>query len=445
MHFFRTDLLKGNLWSQTLIFFVPILIGSFFQQLYNTVDAIVVGRFVGPIALGAVGGSTAVLVNLFIGVFIGVASGSAVVLSHAVGANDQRAIHDTIHTSMALAIVASIFITIVGILLAPSLLHLVNVPETMFNDALVYLRIYFVGTIFSLVYNMGTALLRAMGDNKRPLYFLMASCLTNIILDVWFVMGLGWGVAGAAIATVMSQVVSGVLVVIVMMHYDGAYTLNFKDIRFNRNLLKRMLWIGFPAGAQSALYTISNLVVQASANSFGETISAAYAAYGKIDAIYWMIVGALGTTITTVVGQNYGAKQYDRVQKSVYISWLYAAIVSLFCSVVFIIFGQYIFALFTTEPIVIDSGMMITRVIAPWFIAYCTIEIIAGAYRGVGNVLIPTALTLVGVVGIRVVWIMMNATASNVGIPLLCYPLSWTITSILFILYFFVIKKGKVS
>lgn len=445
MHFFRTDLLKGNLWQQTLIFFVPILIGSFFQQLYNTVDAIVVGRFVGSIALGAVGGSTAVLVNLFIGVFIGVASGSAVVLSHAVGANDHRAIHDTIHTSMALAIVASIFITVVGIILAPAMLRMVNVPQAMYGDALVYLRIYFVGTIFSLVYNMGTALLRAMGDNKRPLYFLMASCLTNIILDVWFVTGLGWGVAGAAIATVISQVVSGVLVVIVMMHYDGAYTLHFKDIRFNRHLLKRMLWIGFPAGAQSALYTVSNLVIQASANSFGETISAAYAAYGKIDAIYWMVVGALGTTITTIVGQNYGAKQYDRVQKSVYISWLYAAIVSIFCSIVFVLFGQYIFALFTSEPIVIDNGMMIARSLAPWFISYCTIEIIAGAYRGVGNVLIPTALTLVGVVGIRVIWIMINANAATVTVPLMCYPLSWTITSVLFIIYFFIIKKGKVS
>ena len=158
-----------------------------------------------------------------------------------------------------------------------------------------------------------------------------------------------------------------------------------------------------------------------------------------------MVVGALGTTITTIVGQNYGAKQYDRVQKSVYISWLYAAIVSIFCSIVFVLFGQYIFALFTSEPIVIDNGMMIARSLAPWFISYCTIEIIAGAYRGVGNVLVPTALTLVGVVGIRVIWIMINANAATVTIPLMCYPLSWTITSVLFIIYFFIIKKGKVS
>lgn len=437
-------IINGNLWSQTLIYFFPILLGSMLQQLYNTVDAVVVGQYLGSIALGAVGGSTGTIVNLFVGVFIGLSSGSSVVLSHAVGSGDSRKIHDTIHTSFALVIICSIFITVVGIAGSTFLLNLVNVPQAMFSYALTYINIYFGGTIFSLIYNMGTALLRAMGDTKRPLYFLGASCITNIILDVVFVVCFNWGVAGVAIATVISQVVSAVLVIITMLHYDQPFRLNFSDIRFNKLILKEILWIGFPAGAQSALYTISNLVISSSCNSYGEIVTSAWAAYGKIDSLYWNTIGAMGTTITTIVGQNYGAKKYNRVTKELYIGWLYAAIIALLCSFIFIEFGPYIYLLFTNETDVIESGMNILKLLAPWFILFVSIEAVAGAFRGCGNVLIPTIITLLGVVVVRIVWIMFTSSAATVTIPLLCYPISWGLSSLLFIIYLYIIKKGKV-
>ena len=445
MRFFKIDLLKGNLWVQTLLFFIPILVGAFFQQLYNTVDAIVVGQYLGPNALGAVGGSTGILVNLFVGLFMGISSGAAVVLSHAVGASDRHKIKDTIHTSMAIALYCSIIVTIVGIWFAPDLLRMVNVPQGMFDYSLTYLRIYFAGTIFSLVYNMGTALLRSMGDSKRPLYFLIASCFVNIVLDVLFVVQFKMGVEGVAIATVISQVVSCVLVILTMLKMNDPYRLYFHDIRIHKNLLKQIAWIGFPAAMQSVLYTVSNLVIAWACNGYGEIVASAYAAYGKIDGLYWMIIGALGTTVTTIVGQNYGANNEARVQKSMYIAWLYSALMSIGASIVFMVFGEALYTLFTPDQTVISAGMDILRLMAPWLITYCTIEIIAGALRGVGNVIVPTIVTLVGVVGIRVVWVMATANAASVTVPLACYPISWSITSIIFIIYFYLFKKGKVA
>ena len=445
MRFFRIDLLKGNLWVQTLLFFIPILIGAFFQQLYNTVDAIVVGQYLGPNALGAVGGSTGTLVNLFVGLFIGISSGAAVVLSHAVGAFDKHRIKHTIHTSMAIALFCSVIVTVIGFLFAPNMLKMVNVPAGMFDYSLIYLRIYFIGTVFSLIYNMGTALLRSLGDSKRPLYFLIVSCFVNIVLDLLFVVQFKMGVEGVAIATVISQVVSCVLVVMTMVKMQDPYRLYFHEIRINMNLLKQILWIGFPAAMQSVLYTISNLVIAWACNGYGEVVAAANAAYGKIDGLYWMIIGALGTTVTTIVGQNYGAKNTKRVQQSLYIAWLYSALMSIGASLVFMGFGEWIFTLFTNDPIVIEEGMNILNLMAPWLISYCTIEIIAGALRGVGNVIIPTIVTLVGVVGMRVIWVMMTSGAASVTVPLACYPISWTLTSLIFILYFYGFRKGRVS
>lgn len=445
MRLFKIDLIHGNLWQQTLFFFVPILIGAFFQQLYNTVDAVVVGQHLGSNALGAVGGSTGVLVNLFVGVFIGISSGASVVLSHAVGARDTRKIHETIHTSMWFALVASVVITVVGYIFAPQMLRLVNVPSGMFDYALTYLRIYFLGTVFSLIYNMGTALLRSMGDSKRPLYFLVVSCFVNIVLDIVFVIVFNWGVAGVAFATVLSQVASAILVMITMLKADDPYCLQLRELRCTKALFKQIIWIGFPAGGQSALYTVSNLVIAAAANSYGETIAAAYAAYGKIDGLYWMAIGALGTTVTTIVGQNFGAKQDKRVKDSLFISWIYGFVIAILASIIFMTCGRVIYLLFTTEATVIDEGMNILNSLAPWLFAYVSIEVVAGALRGVGNVMVPTVLTLIGVVGIRVVWVFVTSGAASVTVPLTCYPVSWLITSIMFIIYFFVIKKGKVS
>ena len=269
---------EGVIWKPLLAFFFPILLGTFFQQLYNTADAIIVGKFVGKQALAAVGGSTSQIINLIVGFFVGLASGASVIISQYFGARDDRNVSRTVHTAAALSLAGGVLITVLGIVLAPAMLRMMNTPEDVVDYSLSYIRIYFLGTVPSLIYNIGSGILRAIGDSRRPLIFLIVACMTNIVLDVVAVLGLNMGVAGAALATILSQTVSAVLVLLTLLRTGKSYRVVPRQIRFHPDLLKNTLRIGLPAGIQSVLYTVSNIIIQTSINGFGTDAAAAWSA-----------------------------------------------------------------------------------------------------------------------------------------------------------------------
>jgi putative MATE family efflux protein len=428
---------EGVIWKQILLFFFPMLFGTLFQQLYNTIDAIAVGRFVGKEALSAVGGTTGTLINLFVNFFVGISTGATVTISQYYGANKEQEVHSAVHTAIAMAIAGGAAITAIGIIGAPVALRWMGTPEEIIPYSTIFLRIYFCGMIANLIYNMGAGILRAVGDSRRPLYFLIASCIMNIILVLLFVIVFHWGVKGTAAATVISQIFSAVLVCLNLMRTEHCYKLSLRQLHIDSNMLKRIIHIGLPAGFQSLMYSISNVIIQASINSFGTDTMASWTAYSKIDAVYWSVMASFGISVTTFVGQNYGAGKKDRVKKGINVCLAIAMTVSLMISFILYFGGTYLYRMFTTDAGVVSIGMEMLRFLVPSYFTYVFIEIYSGSLRGMGNTLIPMILTSVGICGFRIVWIFIMVPIWNeVRTVLYSYPLSWIITSIFFIIYF---------
>ena len=297
---------EGVIWKQLLLFFFPIVFGTFFQQIYNTADTIVVGRFVGKQALAAVGGSASQIANLIVGFFVGLSSGAAVVISQFYGAKDKKNLSKALHTAFAFSIAAGIVLTVVGIFLTRPALLLMKTPADVVEDSAVYLHIYFGGMVFNLVYNMGAAILRAVGDSKRPLYVLIITCVLNIILDLLFVVAFGMGVTGVAVATVTSQVISALIVTVMLLKTREIYVLKINQIRFDRRMLFSVLRIGIPAGLESVMYNISNIVIQVFVNNLGTDTVAAWGTLGKIDALFWMVINAFAKKCECLHDHEYG-------------------------------------------------------------------------------------------------------------------------------------------
>ena len=429
---------EGVIWKQLLRFFFPILLGTFFQQLYNTADAIIVGKFVGKEALAAVGGGTGTLINLIVGFFVGLAGGATVILSQYYGARDHQQANRTVHTAIALSLAGGLILMTFGLLASPTILRWMSTPEDVIGLAVIYTRIYFCGMIPSLIYNIGSGILRAVGDSRRPLYFLIVSCMANIVLDVVLVLGLEMGVAGAALATVLSQLCSAVLVILTLVRSPHPLHLSARQIRLHRTLLRRVVRIGLPAGLQSVMYSLSNLVIQAAINGFGTTSMAAYTAYSKMDGLFWMTINAFGVSITTFVGMNFGAGRMDRVRKSIRVCLLMAAGGTIALSGLLLLLGRPLFHLFTDEQTVIAQGLIIQRFLVPTFITYVCIEVFSGALRGAGESFVPMVMTLLGVCVLRVLWVKLIAPlrGDSILFMLACYPISWTLTSILFVIYY---------
>ena len=429
---------EGSIFGQLLLFFFPILFGTFFQQLYNTADAMVVGRFVGKQALAAVGGSTSTLINLLVGFFVGLSSGAIVVISQFYGARKADKVHWAVHTSIAFSVIGGVIFMIVGLLGSPWALEAMKTPEDVMGHAVVYIRIYFLGIIVNLVYNMGAGILRAIGDSRRPLYFLIASCFTNIILDVLLVAVLGMGVAGAALATITSQLLSAVLVVRALMKTDDMYKLEWKKVRIDQRMLQRIVRIGIPAGMQSVMYNISNVIIQAGVNTLGTDNVTAWATYGKVDGLYWMMINALGISATTFVGQNFGAGRLDRVRKGAGACMVIGVVLTASVGVVLYNGGHLLVELFTTDQQVQAISMDLLHFMVPTFITYIAIEILSGTLRGVGDAWMPLIITGIGVCAVRVLWIMFVLPHYHTIIgAAFCYPLTWSLTTVAFVIYYY--------
>lgn len=433
---------EGVIWKGLLAFFFPIMLGTLFQQLYNTVDTVIVGQFVGTQALAAVGGSAAQILNLIIGFFVGLSSGATVIVSQYYGAHEDDGVGRAVHTAMALAVIGGAIMTVFGLFLAPTLLEWMDTPQDTMADSTLYLRIVFLAMIPGMIYNVGSSIQRAVGDSRRPLYFLIICCLVNVALDLLFVLALDMGVAGVAVATAIAQVISAVLVCVSLGRARDSYRLELRKVRVDAELLGRTVHIGLPAGLQSVMYALSNMIITATINSFGTNTVAAWVALGKVDGMFWMILGAFGVSIMTFVGQNYGARNYDRVHRSLKVciglslgaSWLFSAL--------FLIFGRSVFRLFTTEEAVLAIAVQMMLYMAPCYWLFVPIELLSGALRGMGDTLIPTMITAIGICVLRVIWMFTVVPAWHEILAItISYPLSWLLTSAAFIVYYRKIQK----
>lgn len=432
----RQQITEGVIWKQLLIFFFPILMGTFFQQMYNTVDTIIVGRLVGTEALAAVG-ATGPLVSMVNGFFIGVSSGATVVLSQAYGAGDRKGVSDSIHTGVALSLLLGVMLTAIGICLGGRVMGWMGTPENCMADATTYLRIYFAGSIGTVVYNMGAGILRAMGDSKRPMLFLMVTCILNVVLDLLFVAVLHMGVAGAALATVLSQMISAVLPIVVLLRQKED-RLELRKLRIERSLLGRILRIGIPAGLQFVTFDFSNILIQSGINSFGDITMAAWTAHGKTDAITWMVTGAFGVSITTFVGQNFGAQKYSRIRKGTWTCLAMGVVMVAALDALMLAFRTPILGIYTDNPEVIAVGSMVMLSIMPYEFLFMPIEVFAGTMRGVGNSLMPTLITGSCVCLLRVVWLMTAVRHwHSLKTLTLSYPLSWALAAAVFLVVYF--------
>ena len=438
----NNQIINGVIWKQLLIFFFPIMVGTLVQQLYNTVDAVIVGRFVGKEALAGVGGSAAMVCSLVLGFFTGLSAGATVIISQFYGAEDRENLHKSLHTAYALCVLFSVVLMAAGWVLTPWLLELMQTPAEILNDSVAYLRIYFLGISGMLIYNMGSAIMRAVGDSRRPLYFLILCCVMNVVLDVLLVVGFDMGVAGVAVATILAQGESAALVTrSLMVSYEGL-KLEPRRIRLDSVKLRAQLRVGMPSGLQAAMYGVTNMVIQAAINGFGTDTVAAWAAYGKIDAVFWAVMGAFGVSITTFTGQNYGAGRYDRVFRSVNVCLLmgFAACGGLI--VLLITFCRTLFGIFCPDMAVVDIGVYMLTTMMPSYILFVFIEVYSGALRGLSDVFIPTIITLSGVIFIRIPMVFFVVPKfPTLFTVMMSYPISWAVTVMLFIPYYMYRKR----
>ena len=434
----KNQITEGVIWKQLLIFFFPIVIGTFFQQIYNTADSIIVGRFVGKEALAAVGGSVNQIVNLMVEVFVGLTSGAAVIVAQFYGAGDRKNLDRTIHTSYAFALTVGILTGLLGIFVSEPVLRLMKTPEELMTDSTIYLHIYFLGIVFNVVYNMGASILRAMGDSRRPLYVLMISCGINILLDIFLVVVLKMGVSGAAVATVSCQGISACFVTGMLMGSHTFTPLKLQKIRFFGRSLISVLQIGIPAALEAAMYTIANLIIQVFVNELGTDTVAAWGTFGKIDAVFWMVINSFGIAITTFVGQNYGAGKTQRMRKSVRICLVMSYSAAFLVSGLLYAFARPLYSLFTTDKGVVQIGVDMLRFLMPSYFLYVVIGIFSGALRGAGRVVVPMILTCGGVCLLRIIWMFgLVPVCPGIKTIMLSYPVSWGITAVLFIIYYF--------
>ena len=430
------NMTEGNIWMHLILFALPLLIGNLFQQLYNTVDSIVVGNFVSKTALAAVG-STDNIINTIIGFFSGLATGAGVVISHSFGSGDKKALHRAVHTTITLTFVLSIFFTIAGLLLAPLFLKLMATPEDVQPEASAYLRIYFAGVSGLMIYNMGSGILRAVGDSRRPLYILILCAVTNIVLDLAFVVYLGAGVEGVAYATIISQWISAILVLVILTKEQSDYRLVWKDLRIDKRTTLSILRIGFPAGLQMAITSFSNVFVQSYINQFGSSCMAGWTTYGKLDKFCLLPIQSLGLSITTFVGQNLGAKKMERARKGT----TYAVILSIGAALILMMpvmaAAPMLAALFTKDPEVIAYGVRFIRLMMPFYVAISFNQILGNALRGAGNSVVPMILMMSSFIVFRQIYLFAISHIYNtITSVALGYPFGWILCSVLLLIYY---------
>ena len=423
----QSDMLKGGIFRSILWFSIPLLVGNFFQQLYNTVDSYVVGNYVSTNALAAVGASTPVI-NMLVGFFLGLSTGAGVVISQYYGAGRTRLMSKAIHSSLALTAVLSVVFTAAGLLFTRPLLNAIGVPQEVMPDSVLYLTIYFTGMTFSLFYNIGAGILRAIGDSRHPLYYLAAASVVNIVLDFTFVCAFHMGVAGVAIATVIAQAVSSAMVMYKLIRTKESYQVRVREIRMNRLMIWKIVGIGFPAALQQSITSFSNVIVQSYVNYFGAAAMAGYSATLRIDGFLQLPLQSFNMAITTFVGQNIGAKQYKRVKKGVFAAWLMSSVVILAGAMFMFFNGRLIVRIFTDDAEVIRVGNAMLQIFAAGYIFLPVVQILNGALRGAGLSKVPMYFMVGCFVVLRQIYLMIAIPMTGkLELVFAGWPITWVV------------------
>lgn len=431
------DMTCGPFLKKILIFSVPLMLTGLLQLAYNTADVVVVGRFVGKEALAAVG-STGSLVNLFLNVFLGLSMGSGVMVARHIGERDDKSVHECTHTAMLLSVISGIFIGALGFFFSGEMLRLMKVPDDVLDLATLYLKIYFLGSPGLMAYNFGASIVRATGDTKRPLYILTFSGLVNVVLNLVLIIVFDFGVSGVAIATVVSQYLSAILIIAYLLGIHNACRLMPSKLKFYKDELKSILFLGLPAGIQNSLFSVSNVIIQSTVNSFGSVAMAGIAAGSNYDSYIYTCTNAIAQTTMTFTSQNIGAKRYSNIGKIYRYCIIIAFAVSAAMGALGIFFGDTIVGFFSDEPDVIAIGADRMTLIMPFYFFCSLMDVAASQLRGMGKSVEPMIFSLLGACGIRLFWVFVILPLDRTLVNLYwAYPVSWAVTFfVLFSLYF---------
>ena len=433
----RSNLTTGVVWKKLIIFFLPIAAGTCIQQLYNAVDGLIVGRFVGTQALAAVGGSTSQIINVLIGFFVAMTSGAAVVIAQIYGAGRTEDVQRASGNAVAISALVGTVLAAVGYLLSPTLLELLKTPDETIEMSLVYLRIYFIGVPFILVLNMESNIMRSVGDSMNPFIYMVVGCVTNIILDFVFVYFFGWGVAGVAIATVIAQVVNMSCLTVILFRTEKAYRLDLGELKLNGRYLSNMMKIGIPAGLQSSMYSVSNVVIQVAVNTLGTLAVASWSMTSKADGIYWAVSNALGAAVTSFIGQNFGAGKMDRVKQCVRQGLILSLSVTVVLSALIMFLARPILGILTPDAAVIEMSCKMMTYFVPYYFLWTLIEIFSSVLRGSGDATVPVIIIGIGICLFRVIWIAtVFARFRTVAVVCLSYATSWVVTAAALLIYY---------
>jgi len=440
---YRMDMCSGPVLKKLLLFSLPLMASGVLQLLFNAADVIVVGNFAGDNSMGAVG-STSSLINLFTNLFVGLSVGVNVIAARAHGANSASDMQETVHTSMLLSVICGAALAVIGFILAPEMLVLMNATETQLPLAVTYLRIYFLGMPATMVYNFGAAILRAVGDTKRPLYFLTAAGFINVGLNLLFVIALKMDVAGVALATVISQCISAGLTVLCLIKDSAEIHLDLRKLKIHKRILLSVMRLGLPAGFQGTIFSLSNVVIQSSVNLFGDTVISGNSAASSIEGFIYMAMNTFYQAAISFTGQHMGAKKYDRIPRILASSLICVSVTGIVFGWAVFLLGRPLLGIYSNSSTVIDAGMVRLSVIATTYALCGAMDVMVGMLRGIGYSIMPMIVSLLGACGLRILWI-----ATVFQIPeyhsaqtvYLSYPMSWGITLLVHIICYAVVWR----
>ena len=430
------DMTQGTIWKQLMLFALPLTLAHLLQQSYNAFDAIIVGRFVSSEALAAVGSSIPITM-MIISFFMGVSNGASVLTAQFFGAKNKEEIKNTVHTAILLAFIVGIVLSVVGVIASPLMLRLVQTPEEVFVEAVIYLRVYFAGLSGITVYNMGAAILTATGDSKRPLYFLALSMVVKIILNLLFVLGFNWGVTAVAWSTVISQGINAVLVIRLLCRHPSDIRLNFRQLKIHKHILKRIVAIGLPGGIQGAVISFSNVIVQTYINRLGGAVMAGFGASSRIDSFLFAPMNGMSLAAATFVGQNLGSRQVGRARAGAKVAVVVGILSTVAFSALVFIFATTLLGIFSQDEQVIYYGHIFMRVFVPLYFTMSFPQILSGALRGSGDVKIPTILNICCFVVLRQIYLFFATRISHtVTTVAIGFPVGWVVAAIAMFIYY---------
>ncbi len=435
------DMLHGSLWNKILLFALPLAASSFLQQLFNSADIAVVGRFAGSRALAAVG-SNGAIVNLLVNIFVGLSVGANVVIARYLGENNRTKVRSAAHTAVLISLISGVIITCIGLIITRPMLRLMSTPDDIIDLAVVYLRIYFLGMPFIMLYNFGSAILRSRGDTKRPFICLVVSGIINVLLNLFFVIVCKLSVVGVGIATVISNIISSSMLLYFLTHEPGPLRIKIRSLRIDGAILKDIVKIGLPAGLQGVVFSASNVCVQSGLNSLGSDVVAGSAAALNFEFFAYFLLNAFSQACVTFTGQNYGAGNYKRCSRVTLWCLGIGMLATTILCWTFIIFGNTLIRFYITEPAVVEIGLMRMRYVLAFQIINVVMDVLSGSMRGMGYSLVPALISIVGVCGVRLLWVYTVFERSHTFMTLiLVYPVSWAVTSLTIAAAYIIVKR----